>query len=489
MCGIFGIYSKDDKYHVSQDVYDGLITLQHRGHDACGICTYDQRFHLKKGKGFVRDVFDDKNMKRLKGPVGIGHIRYATVGSNGVEDAQPFITHAPYGISMAHNGNLTNYTALKNELRKKDLREIDSGCDVEVILAVFAEELMKHKNKGSMQNQVFKAVQGVYKRCKGAYSVVGFIAGHGMFGFRDPYGIRPMVYGSRGKGMKKDYVFASESVMFNMMDIDYVEDVPPGSCIFIDEKRKVHKKQVAVNKHRPCIFEYIYFARPDSIENNISVYKARLRMGEMLARRIKDMDEELKIDVVIPAPSTSNTAALACAHDLGVKYREGLVKNHFIGRTFIMPGQGKREKNVKYKLNPQPLEIKRKNVLLIDDSIVRGTTSKQIIEMLRNAGAKKVYFAIASPPVVGPCPYGIDMPTFNELIASKKSIKQIEKHIGADLLIYQTLEDLEEAVWVKKAKFKKFCTGCLSRKYPTPEVNLSTLKRIEKERIEEKKIC
>lgn len=489
MCGIFGIYSKDDKYHVSQEIYDGLITLQHRGHDACGICTYDNRFHLKKGKGFVRDVFDNRNMRRLTGPVGIGHIRYATVGSWGVEDAQPFITHAPYGIAMAHNGNLTNYSALKKELRKKDLREIDSGCDVEVILAVFAEELLKHKNNGSIQSQVFKAVSGVYDRCKGAYSVVGFIAGQGMFGFRDPYGIRPMIFGSRGRGKKRDNVFASESVMFNMLGIDYVQDVSPGSCVFIDKNRKVHEKQIAANRHRPCIFEYVYFARPDSIENNISVYKARLRMGQMLARRIKSMQEELKIDVVIPAPSTSNTAALACAYDLGVKYREGLVKNHFVGRTFIMPGQGRRKKSVKYKLNPQPLEIKRKNILLIDDSIVRGNTSREIIKMLREAGARRVYFATACPPVIGPCPYGIDMPTFAELIANKKSIKQIERQIGADLLIYQTLEDLEEAIWVEKAPFKKFCTGCLSQKYPTPEVTATALKRMEKERTEEKKFA
>ncbi|MFH1781467.1 MAG: amidophosphoribosyltransferase, partial [Patescibacteria group bacterium] len=453
MCGVFGIYSKDDNYHVSQEIYDGLITLQHRGHDACGICTYNSRFHLKKGKGFVRDVFDNRNMRRLTGPVGIGHIRYATVGAGGVEDAQPFITHSPYGISMVHNGNLTNYTALKAELFKKDLRVIDSGCDVEVILAVFSEEMRKHKKNGSIQSQVYKAVQGVFKRCKGAYSVVGFIAGHGMFAFRDPYGIRPLIYGSRGKGKKRDYVFASESVMFNMLGVDYIDDVEPGECIFIDKNRELHKKQVSPSKSHPCIFEYIYFARPDSIENNISVYKARLRMGEMLAQRIKSLDEELDIDVVIPAPSTSNTAALACAHELGVKYREGLVKNHFIGRTFIMPGQGRRQKSVKYKLNPQPLEIKRKNILLIDDSIVRGNTSREIIKMLREAGARKVYFAIASPPVIGTCPYGIDMPTFAELIASKKSIKEIEKQIGADLLIYQTLEDLKKAVWVKKAKF------------------------------------
>ena len=424
MCGVFGFYSKDDKYHVSQDVYNGLIALQHRGHDACGICTYDNRFHLKKGKGFVRDVFDDRNMQRLTGPVGLGHIRYSTVGAGGAEDAQPFTINSPYGIGMCHNGNLTNYYELKEELYKKDLREIDSGCDVEVILNVFAEELLKHKKNGSINSQLFKGVNGVFKRCEGAYSVIGVIAGHGMFAFRDPNGIRPLIFGSRGKGQKKDYAFTSESTMFNMMDLEYIDDVKPGECIFIDEKRKVHRKQVVPAKHRPCIFEYVYFARPDSIQNNISVYKARLRMGQMLAKRIKPMQDKLKIDVVIPAPSTSNTAALALA-DLGVKYREGLVKNHFIGRTFIMPGQENRKKSIKFKLNPQPLEIKRKNVLLVDDSIVRGNTSKQIIQMLRDAGAKKVYFATACPPVKGPCPYGIDMPTFDELIAGKLSIKQI----------------------------------------------------------------
>ncbi|MDP3970674.1 MAG: amidophosphoribosyltransferase [bacterium] len=489
MCGIFSVYGKDNR-NVASDVYDGLISLQHRGHDACGMVTHNhQGFHLEKGLGFVRDVFPAHKLVQLTGNMGIGHVRYSTVGSGGAKDAQPFYVHAPYGITMAHNGNLSNYKELRKELLQDDLWQVNSGCDVEVILAVFAEELMKQangKNKKSIQQQVFNAVQRVFKRCKGAYSVIGIIAGKGMFAFRDPHGIRPLIFGKRGSGKNIEYMFASESTMFNMMEVDYIKDVGAGECIFIDTKRKVHTKQVAEPKLRPCIFEYVYFSRPDSLENNISVYKARLRMGQALAKRLKPLQKELKIDVVIPAPSTSNTAALALAHDLGVKYREGLVKNHFIGRTFIMPGQAERIKSVKRKLNPQPLEIKRKNVLLVDDSIVRGTTGKEIVQMLKDAGARKVYFVSASPPVVSPCLYGVDIPTRKELIASSKDTEAIKKYMGVDFLMYQTLPDLVKAVGTDKALSKKFCTGCFSKEYPTKDITESVIRANEQMRLQDK---
>lgn len=492
MCGVLGIYGKKGS-NVAPELYDGLISLQHRGHDAAGMLTRDENgFHLKKDLGFVRDVFQAETMKELPGSSGVGHIRYATVGASGAKDAQPFYVHAPYGIGMAHNGNLSNYLTLKKELFEKDHWQVNSTCDLEVILAVFADELQKQiskKTTATFAEQVFESVKGVYKRCKGAYSVVGIIAGKGMFAFRDPYGIRPLIFGQRGTGANREYVFASESTMFNMMGAEYVKDVGAGECIYIDTNRKVHKGQVAKAKLRPCIFEYVYFSRPDSLENNVSVYKARLRMGEALAKRLKPLQSKLKIDVVIPAPSTSNTAALALAHDLGVKYREGLVKNHFIGRTFIMPGQDQRIKSVKYKLNPQPLEIKRKNVLLVDDSIVRGTTGKEIVQMLREAGAKKVYFASASPPVISPCVYGVDIPTRKELIAHLKDTEAIRKYMGADFLMYQTLEDLVATVQTDKALTDKYCTGCFSKKYPTPDVTEKVLKANEEMRENDRRSC
>ena len=332
----------------------------------------------------------------------------------------------------------------------------------------------------------------MHKRCTGAYSAIGVIAGKGMVAFRDPKAIRPLIIGRRMNGKTPEYIFASESVMFNMLDFEYVDDVKPGEAVFIDSNSKMHRKQVTKGEYRPCIFEYVYFARPDSILNNISVYKSRLRMGEKLAARLKPMMDELKIDVVIPAPSTSNTAALALAHELGVKYREGLVKNHFIGRTFIMNGNAKRKKSVRYKLNPQPLEIRRKNVLLVDDSIVRGNTSKEIIKMLRESGAKKVYVASASPPVIAPDVYGIDMPTRQELLANQVkggTVEAMRKEIGADFLMFQTIEDLEDAVRINKGPVREFNSACFTNNYPTPEVTPKLLKAIEEERLNSAREC
>lgn len=483
MCGVIGIHGKPNTAIV-QDLYDGMISLQHRGHDACGIVTYNEQFHTKKGLGLVRDIFEQSSMERLHGSQGIGFIRYATAGGMTVEDSAPFTVTSPYGISMVFNGNLTNFSAVKDELKEKDLVKLNANSDIEATLNVFAQELSKRK-KEPIKQAVFDTVKAVYGRCKGAYSAIAIIADHGMVAFRDPRGIRPLMLGKRFNGKYTEYIVASESVMFTMLDFEYIDDVQPGEVIFIDNKGKMTRKVVVESKWRPCIFEYVYFARPDSIQNNISVYKSRLRMGEKLAERIKPDMKKLKIDVVIPAPSTSNTAALSLAHALGVKYREGLVKNHFIGRTFIMSGNENRKQSVRYKLNPQPLEIRRRNVLLVDDSIVRGNTSREIIKMLRKAGAKKVYVASASPPVISPCVYGVDMPTRQELIANQVAgtTEAIRKFIGADYLIYQTIEDLVDAVRIAKGPVKEFCTACFTNKYPTPEVNTALLRKIENERI------
>lgn len=486
MCGVIGLYSSASK-PIAQDLYDGMIALQHRGHDACGMVTYDAKFHSKKGLGFVRDVFDQANMSRLTGNRGLGFIRYATAGGSTVDDSAPFIVNAPYGISMVFNGNLTNFSRLKQELQIKDLVKLNANSDIEAQLNVFAQELNK-RVKLPIKEAVFATVQAVHERCKGAYATIAYIADHGMVAFRDPKGIRPLIIGKRTRDGKTDYIIASESVMFTMLDFEYVDDVKPGEAIFIDVKNRLHRRVVTAGEWRPCLFEYVYFARPDSILNNISVYKARLHMGEKLAERIKPDLDELQIDVVIPAPSTSNTAALALAQSLGIPYREGLVKNHFIGRTFIMAGDAKRKKSVRYKLNPQPLEIRRKNVLLVDDSIVRGHTSREIVSMLRAAGANKVYVAAAAPPVIAPCVYGVDMPTRQELIANQVQAtngdvtEAIRKYIGADYLVYQTIADLIEATRIAKGPVKNFCTACWTNRYPTPEVTKKLLNAIETER-------
>ena len=490
MCGVIGIYGKPNT-NISQDLYDGMIGLQHRGHDAAGMVTYDNQFHTKKGLGFVRDVFNASNMSRLTGNQGVGFVRYATAGGMSQNDSAPFTVSSPYGISLAFNGNLTNFSSLKQELLEKDLVKLNANSDIEALLNVFAQELSK-RTKKSFKESVFNSVQAVHKRCKGAYSVVAVVADKGMVAFRDPKAIRPLIIGRRKNGKTSEYIFASESVMFNMLDFEYVDDVQPGEVVFIDHNSKMHRKQVTKGEYRPSIFEYVYFARPDAILNNISVYKARLRMGEKLAERLKPKLKELKIDVVIPAPSTANTAALALAHELGIKYREGLVKNHFIGRTFIMNGNKKRKKSVRYKLNPQPLEIRRKNVLLVDDSIVRGNTSKEIIKMLREAGAKKVYVASASPPVIAADVYGIDMPTRQELLANQVkggTVEAMRKAIGADFLLFQTIEDLEDAVRIEKGPVQEFCTACFTNEYPTEEVTPQLLKQIEQERLNNDREC
>jgi len=419
MCGIIGIVAHSA---VNQSIYDGLTVLQHRGQDAAGIITCEgSRLHLRKNNGLVRDVFHTRHMLRLYGNMGIGHVRYPTAGSESSAssaEAQPFYVNSPYGISLAHNGNLTNSDKLKQELFQEDLRQINTDSDSEILLNVFAHELQQQGKLKMDVDDVFKAVARVHKRCKGAYAAVAMITGYGVVAFRDPFGIRPLVFGKKESPQGTNYMMASESVALDSLGYELVRDVAPGEAVFITLDGQLHTRQCADNPSvKPCIFEYVYLARPDSIIDNVSVYKARLRMGEKLADKIRRIRPDHDIDVVIPIPDTSRTSALQLAYNLGLKYREGFIKNRYIGRTFIMPGQQQRKKSVRQKLNAIDLEFSGKNVLLVDDSIVRGTTSSQIIEMAREAGANKVYFASAAPPVRYPNVYGIDMPNSAELIA------------------------------------------------------------------------
>lgn len=483
MCGVLGIYGHQ---YVAQDIYDGLLTLQHRGQDATGMATFDgARFHMKKGLGLVKDVFRTRNMLNLQGNMGIGHTRYSTVGSGAVEDAQPFLSHAFFGVALAYNGNLFNSWGLKKELFDKDHRFVNSDCDAEIILNVFSKALTKQKVKSEVRfEHICKGVKSVFKRARGAYSVVSYIAKHGMIAFRDPHGIRPLIFGKRTNGLYEDYIFSSESVTLDVLGFQKIRDVMPGEAIWIDENHKIHSKVLAKKKFIPCIFEYIYFARPDSLMNEISVYKARLRMGEKLAKRIKASG--LKIDAVMPVPDSGRAAALSLAQKLKIPYREGLVKNRYIGRTFIMPGQELRKKSIRYKLNAMRLEFEGKNILLVDDSIVRGNTSKEIVRMCKNAGAKNLYFASYSPPVKYPCVYGIDIPTSQELIASTSTVDEICKFIEADRLFYADLKDTFDSCKVGNPKVRDFCMACFDGKYKTGDVTPAVLKEVSDTRLKEK---
>lgn len=479
MCGIAAIVSSQN---VNQDLYDALTVLQHRGQDAAGIATCEgSRLHLRKENGLTRDVFSNREMVKLKGAMGIAHVRYPTAGCTSSEEAQPFYVNSPFGLTLAHNGNLTNTDELKIQVFVDDQRHINTESDSEVLLNVFAHELQQTGRLTLSVDDVFKAVSVVHKRCRGAYAVVVMIAGFGVLGFRDPHGIRPIVFGERkNEEGASDYMIASESVALDVLDFTLIRDIAPGEAIFIEANGKLHTKQCAEKtNHCPCIFEYVYFARPDSIIDNISVYKARMRMGKKLAKKIEKEWPNHDIDVVIPIPDTSRTSALQIAHELGVKFREGFMKNRYIGRTFIMPGQKMRKKSVKQKLNAISLEFRGKNVLLVDDSVVRGTTSEQIIQMARDAGAKKVYFASAAPPVRYPNVYGIDMPAARELIAHGRSEQQVCEAIGADKLIYQDLEDLIDAVGKGNPNIKHFDTSCFSHEYITGDIDDEYLARIE----------
>lgn len=479
MCGIAAIVSSQN---VNQELYDALTVLQHRGQDAAGIATCEgSRLHMRKENGLTRDVFSNKEMVKLKGNMGIAHVRYPTAGCTSSEEAQPFYVNSPFGLTLAHNGNLTNTEELKIQVFVDDQRHINTESDSEVLLNVFAHELQQTGRLTLSVDDVFKAVNVVHKRCRGAYAVVVMIAGFGVLGFRDPHGIRPIVFGERrNEDGGTDYMIASESVALDVLDFKLIRDIAPGEAIFIEGNGKLHTKQCAEKtNHCPCIFEYVYFARPDSIIDNISVYKARMRMGKKLAKKIEKEWPNHDIDVVIPIPDTSRTAALQIAHELGVKFREGFMKNRYIGRTFIMPGQKMRKKSVRQKLNAISLEFRGKNVLLVDDSVVRGTTSEQIIQMARDAGAKKVYFASAAPPVRYPNVYGIDMPAAHELIAHGRTEQEVCAAIGADKLIYQDLDDLIDAVGKGNPNIKHFDTSCFSHEYITGDIDDDYLARIE----------
>jgi len=478
MCGIAGIVSHQN---VNQDLYDALTILQHRGQDAAGIVTCENgRLHLRKDNGLTRDVFSTEQMMKLRGKMGIAHARYPTAGSSSSSEAQPFYVNSPFGITLAHNGNLTNTEQLKKELFIEDQRHLNTNSDSEVLLNVFAHELQQLGKLNLDKSDLFKAVEGVHRRCKGAYAVVIMIPNIGIIGFRDPNGIRPIIFGERKSEQGSEFMIASESVALDSLDFKVTRDLEPGEAAFISESGELHTKLCAKEtNHCPCIFEYVYFARPDSIIDNISVYKARLRMGDKLAEKVLKEWPDHDIDVIIPIPDTSRTSALQMANTLGVKFREGFIKNRYIGRTFIMPGQQMRKKSVRQKLNAIELEFEGKNVLLVDDSIVRGTTSEQIIKMARDAGANKVYFASAAPAVRYPNVYGIDMPAVTELVAHNRTEDEIGVAIGADKMIYQDLEDLVDAVGTGNKKIKHFDTSCFDHQYVTGDVDEAYLKRID----------
>lgn len=466
MCGIIGIVGNSD---VAASIYEAMTMLQHRGQDAAGIATLDgYQINLHKGSGLVRDVFGPSEMRQLAGTTGIGHVRYPTAGTDETAEAQPFYVNSPYGIALGHNGNLTNTETLTQELFDSDRRHLNTRSDSEVLLNVLAHELHELNPKALRPEHLFLAVDAVHRRCKGAYAAVAIIPGHGMLAFRDPWGIRPAVLGRRESKAGMEYAVASESVALDGLGFEFMRDLRAGEALFITLDGQLHSHNSPLAKQlTPCIFEYVYFSRPDSLIDDISVYKARLRMGQALAKKILRERPDHDIDVVIPVPDTSRTAALPLAFDLDAKYREGFIKNRYIGRTFIMPGQEERQKSVRQKLNAIELEFRRKNVLIVDDSIVRGTTSKQIIQMARDAGARKVYFASASPPVRFPNVYGIDMPATSELIASGRNREEIERELGADWLIYQDLPDLVEACRGGIKGVSQFDTSCFSGEYVT----------------------
>ncbi len=486
MCGIVGLVGTSA---VNQRLYDALTVLQHRGQDAAGIATSgDGGLCVRKASGLVRDVFQQQHMLELKGHIGIGHVRYPTAGCDSASEAQPFYVNSPYGICLAHNGNLTNATELAEVLIREDRRHLNTTSDSEVLLNVFASELQRIGTPRVTPADVFAALEAVYRRCRGGFAVVAMVIGHGVVGFRDPNGIRPLVLGERETAQGKEWMLASESVALDSLAFRYVRDIAPGEAVLIDEAGRLHSHRcVAAARHAPCIFEYVYFARPDSKIDNISVYRARMRMGDRLAEKILRERPNHDIDVVIPIPDTSRTSALQLAQRLGLKYREGFTKNRYIGRTFIMPGQQQRQKSVRSKLNAIDLEFRGKNVLLVDDSIVRGTTSAQIIELAREAGARKVYFASAAPPVRYPNVYGIDMPAARELVAAGRSVEDVMRLIGADWLVYQDLDDLIAACKHEDSQIEEFDTSCFSGEYVTGDITPQYLDRLQRERSDEAK--
>lgn len=489
MCGIVALYASGP---VNQRLYDALLLLQHRGQDAAGICTVENRtFHMHKGMGLVRDVFRTRNMRDLLGNCGIGQVRYPTQGNaSSNKESQPFYVNAPYGIVLAHNGNLTNAKELAKELYELDRRHINTTSDSEVLLNVFANELQNTTQGNHLtEDALFGAVASMHKRLKGSYAVVACIAGHGMIAFRDPHGIRPLCIGSNiAEDGTTEYMFASESVVLEGSEFTLLGDVAPGEAVWVDELGKIHKRQCAEKAElNPCIFEYVYLARPDSVLDGIPVYDARLRLGENLGKEIKKQIPLEDIDVVMPIPDSSRPAAAQLAKSLGLEYREGFIKNRYVGRTFIMPGQAIRKKSVRQKLNAMKVEFVGKNVLLVDDSIVRGTTITEIVRMARQSGARKVFIASGAPPVRYPNVYGIDMPTSSELIAGdNRPTEEIRMEIGADALVYQTLEGMIDAVGHFNPNIKAFDCSCFDGKYVTGDVTPEYIAELERERLESK---
>ena len=482
MCGIIGIVANGP---VNQMLYDGLLVLQHRGQDAAGIATCNAgRIKMYKNNGLVKDVFHTRHMRNLTGNIGIGHVRYPTAGSSSAAEAQPFYVNSPYGIVLGHNGNLTNSDRLKDDMFKEDLRHINTNSDSEVLLNVLADSIEKATQKNVLTSDlIFEAVTSVYERCKGAFAVVSMINNFGMLAFRDPNGIRPLVIGINETTDGPEYIVASESVALDVLGFKLLRDVEPGEAIFIDMDGNFYSKRCAKKiKQSPCIFEYVYLARPDSMIDGVSVYQTRLNMGKSLAKKIQKELVDIKIDVVIPIPDTSRPSALEVSLILNADFREGFIKNRYIGRTFIMPGQALRKKSVRQKLNPIGVEFKDKNVLLIDDSIVRGTTAKEIVQMARDAGAKNVYLASAAPPVKYPNVYGIDMPSRSELLAFNRDDNNICKEIGADALIYQDLDELKKNITEENKNLKIFDCSCFDGIYVTGGIDENYLNRLESER-------
>ena len=492
MCGIIAMLGPAP---VNQALYDGLTVIQHRGQDAAGIITSDgKRVYLRKDNGLVRDVFHTRHMLQLKGTMGLGHARYPTAGSDSRAEAQPFYVNSPFGIALGHNGNLTNADALREELFQQDLRQLNTSSDSEILLNVFAHELRKAIGASSLRaapQDLFNAVGGVFARCGGAFAVVVMVVGVGILAFRDPCGIRPLVYGTQAhaNGSRQTaHVFASESVALDVLGYTLQRDVAPGEAVLIDLQGRMHRQICAPQiNHAPCIFEYVYLARPDSIIDNIPVYRTRMNMGEKLALRLKQLYPDHDIDVVIPVPDTSRTAAVEMGRVLKLPYREGFIKNRYIGRTFIMPGQAGRRQSVRQKLNAIGSEFKDKNVLLVDDSIVRGTTSSKIIALAREAGARKVYFASAAPPVRYPNVYGIDMPSSAELVAHNRDIDAVCREIGADKLFYQKLDDLIEAVGMCNSAIAQFDASCFNGEYITGDITPAYLHTVDRERNDDAK--
>jgi amidophosphoribosyltransferase len=481
MCGFISILGPDG-HDVAADILTGLMAIQHRGQDAAGLVTFKDTFRAKKGRGLVREVFSSEHLQRLRGPAGVGHVRYPTVGAGADRDAQPFWLQFPVGIAMAHNGNVTNFQELKREYFDTRGIPLGSDCDLEAVLYVFADALLETMSgPRATPDDVFAAVGAVFERVRGAYSVVGQVARSGMFAFRDPHGIKPIVLGKREISSGSVYALASESVVLEVAGYELVRDLAPGEAVWIDQERNVHSRIVSGAKQRPCVFEYVYFARPDSFLDEISVYRARLEMGKALAKSW--LETGLEVDAVIPVPESACHAAQAMAEALGVPYREGFVKNRYVGRTFIMPSDAERVSSIRNKLNPIPMEFAGKRVLILDDSIVRGNTARQIVKIARDMGAAKVYLASYSPALVHPCPYGIDMSTRKEFIARGRSVEEVREQLGADYLLYQGLDAMVDAVREAGGSELKFCRACFDGCYPTGDVTGEVLASLEGERL------